>query len=234
MEEMKKHAAERAVERIESGMKLGLGTGSTVRYVLDAIGERLGDGRLSSIVGVPTSEATRVAAEERKIPLTTLDECPRLDLTIDGTDEVMYNVESRLLDLIKGLGGALLREKIVACASDSFIVVADMSKQVRYLGERAPLPVEVLPFGWRVHVSFLKGLGAHVQQRMNEDNTPFITDNGNFILDCKFKRGIRDPQKLMAQLDQQPGILGNGLFIGMARTAFIGARHRIVTLGVYQ
>lgn len=234
MEEMKKRAAEHAVERIASGMKLGLGTGSTVRYVLDALGERLANGSLTSIVGVPTSEATRIAAEERKIPLTTLEECPHLDLTIDGADEVTHTLNSRSLDLIKGLGGALLREKIVAQASESFIVVADMSKQVSYLGQRVPLPIEVLPFGWSTHLPMLKSLGARANRRMNADGTPFITDNGNYILDCTFKKGIRDPHKLAAHLEQRPGILGHGLFLGMARTVFIGTRHRVVTLGAFQ
>ena len=154
-EQLKRAAAERAVALVESGMRLGLGTGSTARHVLDVIGERLREGSLTGIVGVPTSTATYDYAQTLGIPLGTLDDHPRLDLAIDGADEVDPH-----LQLIKGLGGALLWEKIVESASSRLVIVVDESKLVARLGDRTPLPVEVVPFGWRSHVEFFHELGA--------------------------------------------------------------------------
>ncbi len=222
---LKQQVAEKAVERVQSGMRLGLGTGSTVQFVLDALARRLGDGSLSDIVGVPTSEATAARARELGIALATLEECPRLDMTIDGADEV-----SPQLELIKGLGGALLREKIVAAASDQFVVVVDESKRVERLGSRAPLPVEVLPLGWNTHLPLFERLGARPQRRTRDDGSPYITDNGNMIVDCAFAEGITDAAALARDLDALAGVLGHGLFLGMASVVLVATGNGVVEL----
>jgi ribose 5-phosphate isomerase A len=224
-ETQKRRAAERAVEYVESGMRLGLGTGSTARHVLDVISERLREGSLRDIVGVATSRVTAEYAAAVNIPLRSLDEEPHLDLTIDGADEV-----DPRLDLIKGLGGALLWEKIVACASDRVVIVADASKRVRQLGEKAPLPVEVIPFGWRTHLPFLRDLGCAPSVRQIPSGAPFMTDGGHVILDCKFDGGIPDPRALEASLNGRPGIVDSGLFLGIATMAVIAGPAGAVTL----
>jgi len=223
---LKQVAAEEAVKAIQSGMKLGLGTGSTIQFLLQALGERLRKQTLSNIVGVPTSEATTQQAHQLGIPLTTLDECPQLDLTIDGADEVTPN-----LDLIKGLGGALLREKIVAAASTKLLIIVDASKQVAQLGTRSPLPVEVLAFGWTTHFALFERLGATPNLRKKADGSPFITDSGNFILDCTFPQGITEPQKIQKALDAKPGIVGHGLFLGMTTSVIVASAEEICILG---
>jgi ribose 5-phosphate isomerase A len=217
-EAQKREAAARAVQFVESGMRLGLGTGSTVKHFLDLLAERLRDG--CKVVGVPTSEATRAHAERLGIPLTTLDETPELDLTIDGADEVGPE-----LTLIKGGGGALLREKIVAAASKRMIVIADESKWVATLG-RFPLPIEVVPFG--VTATRMKieaaaaaaGAAGPAQLRRDKEGTIVRTDGGNCILDAALQR-IPDPQALAAQLCRIPGIVEHGLFIGLAQAAIL-------------
>ncbi|MGH7553544.1 MAG: ribose-5-phosphate isomerase RpiA [Longimicrobiales bacterium] len=221
----KRRAAERAVDYVESGMRLGLGTGSTARHVLDVLSERLRDGSLRDVVGVATSRVTEEYAAAVGIPLGSLDEEPHLDLTIDGADEV-----DPRLDLIKGLGGALLWEKIVACASDRVVIVADASKRVRRLGEKAPLPVEVVPFGWRTHLSFLRDLGCEPSVRQIPSGAPFMTDGGHLILDCRFDGGIPDPRALEASLNERPGIVDSGLFLGIATMAVIAGPDDAVTL----
>lgn len=211
VERMKREAARHSARWIEDGMRLGLGTGSTIRYLLDEISEQRAAGRWSGIVGVPTSEATRVQAERLGIPLGTLAEHPELDLTIDGADEVDPS-----LDLIKGLGAALLREKVVASASRSLIIVVDASKIVPRLGTKAPLPVEVDPFAVPVVEPFLLRLGARPTLRVGASGEPTITDGGNRILDCAFQDGIADARELERQLDACVGVMENGLFLGMA------------------
>ena len=225
-EALKRAAAERAADWIEDGMALGLGTGSTVRHLLDVIAERRAAGELGRIVGVPTSEDTARRAERLGIPLATLAERGRLDLTIDGADEVDPE-----LRLIKGLGAALLREKVVASVSDRLVVVADESKVVERLGTRAPLPVEVDPFAAPVLDPFLRSLGAEPRLRTGDGGAPRVTDGGHHILDCRFPDGIADPEALEAALLGRPGVLETGLFLGMASAAVIAARDGVRVLG---
>jgi ribose 5-phosphate isomerase A len=222
---LKEMAARRAVEQVSSGVRLGLGTGSTVQFVLDALAERLREGSLSDIVGVPTSKATEERCHTLGIPLASLETCPALDLTIDGADEI-----SPELNLIKGLGGALLREKVVAAASSRLLIVADASKRVDMLGTKAPLPVEVVPFGWFPTMAFFEQLGATPTLRRGEDNQPYMTDNGNMIVDCPFAEGIANPHTLAQLLDAHPAVMGHGLFLGMAAGAIVGTPDGVVEL----
>ncbi|MBK8931226.1 MAG: ribose-5-phosphate isomerase RpiA [Chloroflexi bacterium] len=218
--ELKKMAGERAAEWVESGMVVGLGTGSTAVYATRAIGQRLQDGRLHHILGIPTSEQTARQAQEAGIPLTTLDDHPIIDLTIDGADEIDPH-----LNLIKGLGGALLREKIVAAASRRMIVVSDARKVIAKLGTLAPLPVEVIPFARRPVYDYLTSLGAQVTLRRDKElgQRPFLTDEGNIILDCTFPQGIDDPAALAQTIIAQPGVVEHGLFLNLATLAVIAA-----------
>ena len=215
MEQLKQKAGEEAAKRVVSGQRIGLGTGSTVRYFLEALGRRLVEGDLSDIVGVPTSERTETLANSLNIALATLEEAPVLDLCVDGADEVDPE-----LNLIKGLGGALLREKIVASASQYFIVIVDKAKLVKKLGQDCPVPVEVLPFGWNIAAEQIKAIGGRAVLRM-ENDSPYKTDQGNHILDCHFG-AIESPQELGRQLDSFPGALGHGLFLGSADEVIIG------------
>lgn len=215
-EVLKQKTGERAIEFVKSGMVLGLGSGSTVFYLLRRLGERLSQGDLENIIGVPTSEGTARRAREFGIPLTTLDDHPRLDLTIDGADEVDPH-----LNLIKGLGGALLREKIIASVSDQLIIVADERKIVDQLGTHAPLSVEVVPFGWRIHMQYLESLGSEPTLRRTEAGEPYVTDGGHYIIDCRFT-GIDDPYALTATLNSHPGVVENGLFLDLADLVIVG------------
>ncbi len=215
MELLKQKAGEEAAKRVSTGQRIGLGTGSTVRYFLEALGRRLAEGNLSDIVGVPTSERTETLAHSLSIPLTTLEETPVLDLCVDGADEV-----DPQLNLIKGLGGALLREKIVVSASRYFIVIVDKAKLVKKLGQDCPVPVEVLPFGWNIAAEQIKAIGGKPVLRM-ENHSPYKTDQGNHILDCHFQ-AIGNPRELGQQLDSFPGVLGHGLFVSFANEAIIG------------
>lgn len=225
-EARKRAAAERAADWIRDGMALGLGTGSTVRHLLDVIAERRAAGQWGGIVGVPTSEDTATRARALGIPLATLAERPRLDLTIDGADEV-----DPRLRLIKGLGAALLREKIVAAVSDRLVIVADDTKVVDRLGTRAPLPVEVDRFGAEVQPAFLRGLGAEPTLRLAPDGSPLVTDGGHWIYDCRFPEGIADPEGLEVRLNNRPGVVENGLFLGMATAAVIAAADGVRVMG---
>jgi len=211
---LKQQAAEKAVEFVESGMVVGLGTGSTAVFATRAIGQMLKDGRLKNVIGIPTSEATARVAQEWAIPLTTLDGHPVIDITIDGADEIDPN-----LDLIKGLGGALLREKIVAASSNHFVVVGDKSKKVNQLGTKAPVPVEVVPFARRPVKEYLESLGARVVERVINDQT-FISDEGNIILDAYFIP-ITNPVELAHSIRQQPGVVEHGLFLGMTTAVIV-------------
>ena len=221
---LKKQAAERAVGFISSGMVVGLGSGSTMRYVLEQIGALLRDGRLRDIVGVPTSEATAALARQLGIPLTTLDDHPELDLNIDGADEIDPH-----LNLIKGLGGALLREKIVASAARTFVVVADRSKLVKQLGSKAPVPIEIIPLAQPLIERRLHDLGGSSQLRRISDGKPFVTDEGNHILD--YTAGpIADAAQLAAALDSIVGVVEHGLFLAMATSAVVAAPEGIKVL----
>ena len=212
--ELKHLAAAAAVDAVQSGMIVGLGTGSTAALMVQELGMRLQDGRLQNIVGIPTSEASAHQARSLGIPLTTLAEQPTLDLTIDGADEI-----DPQLDLIKGLGGSLLREKIVASSSLRFIIISDQRKLVKHLGTRAPLPVEVIPFAQRPVSDFLRTLGAKPILREKEGKT-FITDEGNIILDCHFTE-ISNPRQLAHEVKGYPGVVEHGFFLDMATEAIV-------------
>ncbi len=224
MEELKKEAAEKAVEQVKSGMVLGLGTGSTTYYAVAKIGQLWQDGKLTHIVAIPTSEQTAAQAQSYGIPLTTLNEQAVIDLTIDGADEV-----DPQLNLIKGLGGALLREKIVETASRRFIVVVDSSKIVQKLGTHSPLPVEVTQFAWQAHLRWLETLECQPILRCQKagESIPFVTDNGNYIIDCFFPNGINDPTTLALSLNSHAGIVGHGLFLNMADEVIIADKDGI-------
>jgi ribose 5-phosphate isomerase A len=213
-------AARRAVDLVRDGMLLGLGSGATAGAAVRDIGRRLAAGRLSRITGIPTSDVTRDLARELGVPLTDLSANSPIDLTIDGADEV-----SPTGDLIKGLGGALVREKIVAVHSRRLIIVVDQAKLVRRLGERAPLPVVVVPFGWSTHLDFLRRLGADpVLRTRPRDETPFVTNDGHYILDAWFRGGIDDPPALADALARRTGVVETGLFLGMAPEIVVGRR----------
>ncbi|HEX6558117.1 MAG TPA: ribose 5-phosphate isomerase A [Longimicrobiales bacterium] len=222
---MKRKAAERAVELIEDGMRLGLGTGSTARHVLQVVAERRARGELRDIRGVPTSLATRELARELNIPMTTLDQLPELDLAIDGADEVDPD-----LNLIKGLGGSLLWEKIVESAAERLVIVVDEGKLVERLGDRAPVPVEVVQFAWQTHLRFFEELGAQPRLRETPKGDPLVTDSGNFIIDCAFEDGLSDPWRLEVELKHRPGIVESGLFLDMAQTVVVAAADGVKTL----
>jgi ribose 5-phosphate isomerase A len=210
LERQKQEAAARAVEWVESGMVVGLGAGSTAAFAVRRIAELLHEGKLRDIVGIPCSSEVGAAAQQLGIPLTTLEECAAIDLTIDGADEVDPD-----LNLIKGGGGALLHEKIVAQASRREIIIVDASKPSPRLGTKWALPVEVIPFGWGSQRRFLEGLGAQVTVRQASDGRLFKTDEGNLILDSTFGP-IADPSGLARELDARTGIVAHGLFLGLA------------------
>ncbi|MFL5348392.1 MAG: ribose-5-phosphate isomerase RpiA [Hyalangium sp.] len=220
----KRQAAERAVEFIQPGMVVGLGSGSTAAFVVQRLAALRGEGRLMDVVGVPTSVETEALARSLGVPLTTLEERPEVDLTIDGADEA-----DPQLCLIKGGGGALLREKIVAQASRRELIVVDASKLSPRLGTRWPVPVEVLPFGWRSQALFLERLGARVTRREGRDGAAYRTDQGNFILDCAFGP-IEHPAELARRLEARAGLVEHGLFIDLATELIIvgpqGLEHR--------
>ena len=225
IEEQKRAAAIGAAEYIRDGMLIGLGTGSTVRYLLEHIAERRSGGDWGNIRGVSTSEATEHRARELGIPLCTLAEAPELDLTIDGADEVAPD-----LSLIKGLGGALLREKIIAAASRMLVIIADEAKLVERLGTRAPVPVEVDPFGVEVQQRSLWKLGGQPILRQTADGKPYTTDGGNQILDCWFRGGIANPAELECKLNNLPGVLENGLFVNRAQAVVVAGAASVRTL----
>ena len=214
----KRAAAARAVDFVRSGMRLGLGTGSTAAHFVELLAERVRTGL--DVLAVPTSEATRALAEKLGIPLTTLDETPELDLTVDGADEIAPD-----LTLIKGGGGALLREKIVAAASARMVVIADDSKWVSILG-RFPLPIEITPFGVQATrlaaeaAAAAAGSPGPIQLRRDRGGHAFVTDGGHWLLDAQLQR-IADPPALARSLADVPGVMEHGLFIGLAQTAIL-------------
>lgn len=220
IEDLKKEAGEKAATYVESGMVVGLGTGSTAVHAVRAIGRMLQNGRLQNILGIPTSEETRSEAERIGIPLTTFDDNPVIDVTIDGADEIDPNFA-----LIKGLGGALLREKIVATASKQMIVVSDDRKIVNKLGTRAPVPVEVIPFARQPVEAYLTALGARPVLRMDRETgqSPVITDENNILLDCWFDGGLDNPVEMGQTIRSQPGVVEHGLFFNLATRAVVAA-----------
>jgi ribose 5-phosphate isomerase A len=203
-------------------MILGLGTGSTADYFLNALAGAIKNGRFRDIRGVPTSRQSERRAEQLGIPLATLVQCPHTDVTIDGADEVAPN-----LDLIKGLGGALLREKIVAQNSKKLVIIADSGKAVSKLGSKSMLPVEVTPFGHEIHEEFFRSLGAIPTLRRKIEGEIFITDNGNYIYDCRFVTGIDDAAKLESALLHRAGIVETGLFLGIVSVALVADEEKV-------
>lgn len=224
-EALKRAAASAALGFVRSDMVLGLGTGSTVRHLLDLLADSLRMGRLTGVVGVPTSIQTETRALELGIDLIGLGDAPSPHLTIDGADEVSPD-----LDLIKGMGGALLREKMVAQASDRLVIIADSSKLVQRLGSLSPLPIEVVEWGMRSHVTFMEGLGAVVTVRTAADGSAVRSDNGNLFLDCRFPGGIDDPAELDASLAGRAGVVESGFFLGIADTVVVAAESGVRTM----
>jgi len=224
LNQFKEIAAEAAAAQIKDGMIVGLGSGTTATLAVRAIGKRVSQGL--RIIGVPTSEQTAQLARSLDIPLATLGEHAQLDMTIDGADEV----ELSTLNLIKGLGGALLREKIVASATARFVIIVDETKLVNQLGTHDPVPVEVVPFGWELTGGRLRSLGAKPALRMKPDGKPFITDGGHYILDCTFGL-IASSADLGNALDKTVGVVEHGLFIGMTSQVVVGGPEGVKTLG---
>ncbi len=220
----KRAAAARAVDLVRSGMRLGLGTGSTAQAFVELLAERVHSGL--EVATVPTSEATRAQAARLGIPLTTLDDMPELDLTVDGADEIAPD-----LTLIKGGGGALLREKIVASASAKMVVIADESKWVPVLG-RFPLPIEIVPFGATATrraveaAAAAAGCPGPAPLRLTQNGHAFVTDGGHWLLDAQLQR-ITDPPDLANRLAGIPGVMEHGLFIGLAGTAIVAGPHGV-------
>ncbi len=220
-DEEKEAAARASLRFIQPGQVIGLGSGSTAARFIKLLGEEVRKGL--RIRGIPTSVRSRELAESLGIPLTTLDECQEIAVTVDGADEV-----DPQLRLIKGGGGALLREKIVASATRQEIIVADASKQVATLG-KFPLPVEVIRFSQALVAKKIAALGAHVELRTLSEGKPYVTDENNHILDCHFG-AIQDPDKLAQQLSEMPGVVEHGLFIGMASVVLVARGNEIVEL----
>ena len=216
VDELKRAAAHRAAEMVENGMVVGLGSGSTARHGTLRLAERLREGSLANIVAIPTSDETAHLAQEHGIALTTLEEHPQIDLTIDGADEVDPE-----LNVIKGLGGFLLREKIVAAATRREVIVVDASKLVSRLGLCAPVPVEVVRFGWQRTLAALTDTGASPIRR-EIGGKPYVTDEGNYILDCRYAE-IKCPAALAVSLNAIPGVVENGLFVGLVDVVVVAS-----------
>ncbi len=218
--DLKQQAAQQALEYVHDGMSLGLGTGSTTTIFIQLLGERLRRGELRDVCGVPTSTETARLAQAAGIPLISLADRSELDLAVDGADEIDPD-----LNLIKGLGKALLREKIIEIHARQFVVIADESKLVPRLG-RGPLPVEIVPFEWQAHVRWLASLGCRAELWRSEDvgGAPHVTDNGNYLARCWFPDGIASPDRLAAALAERPGIVEHGLFLRMASRAVVAGK----------
>ncbi|MEH7246127.1 ribose-5-phosphate isomerase RpiA [Neobacillus niacini] len=216
----KKEVGEKAIDYVKDGMVVGLGTGSTVYYFISKLGQLVQQGL--SIKGVPTSKQTEKLANELGIPLVSFNEIEQIDVAIDGADEV-----DQELHLIKGGGGALLREKIIAAAAKTFIVIADSHKNVNKLGT-FPLPIEVVPYGVEMTIKHIRELGGSPELR-KKDGTIFLTDNGNYILDSSFQE-IKQPKELEKNLNLIPGVVDNGLFVGMADAVITIVDNKLVTI----
>jgi ribose 5-phosphate isomerase A len=222
-DQLKRAAALRAIDEVADGMVVGLGTGSTAAFVVEGLAARVAAGL--RVVGIPTSERTAAQARRLGIEIATFAEYQRLDLTIDGADEV----ELGSLDLIKGLGGALLREKIVAAASARLVIVVDQEKLVDRLGEHTPVPVEVTQFGWQVTAASLTKLGCIPERRYMVGEQPYVTDGGNFILDCRFGP-IADPAELERQVAMTVGVAESGLFVARSSVVVVATTSGVEVL----
>ncbi len=220
---LKRAAALRAIEEVEDGMVLGLGTGSTAAFVVEALATRVKAGL--RVVGIPTSERTAVQARRLGVPIATFAEHQRLDLTIDGADEVQLGS----LDLIKGLGGALLREKIVAAASRRLVIVVDQEKLVDRLGAHTPVPVEVTQFGWQATAAALAELGGSPERRYGIGEQPYVSDGGNYILDCRFGP-LADPGLVEQRIAMTVGTVESGLFVGRSSAVVIASADGVEVL----
>lgn len=219
-DELRMFAARRALEEVKNHMLIGLGTGRTTAHFINYLGEALQQGVLTGVVGIPTSEATAAQAQRLNIPLASLDDHDILDLAVDGADEV-----DPRLNLIKGLGRALLREKMVEIHARRLIIVVDEAKLVSCLGEKVPLPVEVTPFGSAASVRWLNTLGCKAELWQEADGSPAVTDNGNYLARCWFEHGIQNAVELAQKLSERPGIVEHGLFLNMAiRVIVAGSR----------
>jgi ribose 5-phosphate isomerase A len=224
-EELKKLVGEAAAGMVEDGMVVGLGTGSTAKYAIMKIGQRVRDEGIK-VIGISTSKASSDLAKKEGIPLSSLDEYQEIDLTIDGADEVDPE-----FNLIKGMGGALLWEKIVASCTKKEVIIVDQSKIVNVLGSKSPLPVEVLTFGWKKAEHSLKLFGCEPVLRKREGK-PFITDGGNYIIDCRFTE-ILNPKTLEMEINNLPGVIENGLFLDIADTVVVGTKDGVKFLRRY-
>ncbi len=220
-DEYKKQAAEAAVELVQSGMVVGLGHGSTVQFALEVLSTRLAAGDLKNIVGIPCSTKTEAEASRLGIKLDDINNHKKIDITLDGADEVDGE-----LNLIKGGGAALLREKIVAQASLREVIMVDESKFSEKVGTRFALPVEIVPFGWQRQVDFISGLGGKAKLRVDASNQPVLSDQGNYLLDCNFGP-IMDPQSLARNLEARSGIVEHGLFLGLATDVIVAGENGI-------
>ena len=218
MSQEKQNAARTAVDQIEDGMMVGLGTGSTAAFAISYLGEKVRSGL--TISAIPTSEASKKQAQSEGIPLIDFETSPSIDLCIDGADEIDSE-----LNMIKGGGGALLREKIVASSAKRYLIIIDSSKQVETLGT-FPLPVEVIPFGWQVVSIKLKEMDANSELRKSGPQ-PFVTDEGNYILDCRFN-SIPEVEQLDAELNRIPGVVENGLFVAMCDQMIMGKGDQVI------
>ena len=216
LEQLKREAARCALDQVRNGMLLGLGSGSTADHFVELLGERVQAGQLSGICGVPTSEKTARRARELGIPLSSLAQSHHLDLAVDGADEVDPD-----LNLIKGLGKALLREKIVEIHAPRFLVIVDETKLSPRLGTRSPLPVELVPYEVEATRRWLETLGCRAELWLDEAGTAYVTDNGNYLARCWFPEGIADPHALARRLADRPGVVEHGLFLGMATTVIV-------------
>ena len=222
---LKEQVAAQAVALIENNMIIGLGSGTTARIFVDLLGQKIEQGVLKNVTGVPTSEAIAALAQRRGIVLKNLADVDKLDIAVDGADEVDPH-----LNLMKGWGGALVREKLVELYATRLVIIVDESKLVQRLGTRGPLPVEVTQFGWQAQANWLaKTLGCTVTRRRSEQD-PYLTDNLNFILNCSFSDGIADPAAIQTTLADRPGLVGHGLFLNMATEVLVGSERGIQVL----
>lgn len=217
--ELKKLAAAEALKYVKSGMILGLGSGSTAAEFVKQLGEKIGSGEFTNITGIPTSVGTAELAESLGIKLATLDEHDKLDLAVDGADEV-----DPKLNMIKGLGRALLREKMTEIRAGKFVVIVDESKLVKKLGEKCPLPVEIVRFAHGATIKWFNTLpGCRAELWLEESGEPAVTDNGNFLAKCFFDGGMESPEEIAWMLDEMPGVVEHGLFLEMASKVIVAA-----------